>query len=150
MADECKKECQSEASPLSAEAQNLGLETILTGLITTFGPRVADLLIELLKRRRSKAPEGVAADEAVPAQLDLLNVKSLIVVLVERYGASVLEQLATMLENDTSVVSKVAAQLIRNNAELFLQLLLSFLNSEQGDAALASAMEKVAVTNVTC
>lgn len=138
----------------TALAQNISwgqAGNMLDWLVERFGPALSEVLLDLLTK---KSIQGVAADgpPAIPgaagatATLDAFggfDVKNLVLILLEKFGPALVEKLADQLDQREDVVSKVAAQVLRQYAPQLVEFVLGFLKTSKGEQVFNEAVAKV-------
>lgn len=104
-------------------------------LLEKFGPLLTELLLELLLKKSE--PSFVAAPDDIVGALDS---KNLMLLLLEKFGPTLMNKLADHLDTRDDLFSKLAAMALREYGDELLKLLLDMLKSPVGtDAFTGSA-----------
>ncbi len=130
---------QVPTSQSTVMAQSLGLGgagNVLGWLVERFGPTLAEILLQLLTKKSSNA--------ALPQQdpMGIFDVKSIVVVLLERVGPPLIEQAAVALDARGDLMSKLAANVLREYSDQLLAIVVEWLSTPEGVKAFESIVAK--------
>lgn len=127
----------------TALGQTLSLGSVTNAfdwVVERFGPALSEILLELLMKKSQHGIRPTAQDA-----LGSFDIKNIAVLLLERFGTTVLQKAADALEQRTDLISKLVGNALRQYSQQVLVFVLDWLKTAEGDRIMREAVAEVIV-----